>query len=292
MKKILILFLLFQFHKSYSQVDSPIDTAGIKGLKTILQYEKQSGFLKMKKQLGSIKEFDREGKIVKQQIFVNRTDIPEFENKFYYNEKGKIIRRDYLMYDENKKDYVIEDSTFYFYSNNNLDSIKHYNSDRLDGATFTYQNTGKIVSYWRYDKTNSKIDIYREDDYNSKGQMIKNISQRDTNYYFYDQYERDSVHYFVNIGKPHSLTTFTYSKREKIEHVKGILFPKDTFDKKYCYNKRGKVTSIKYKLKDEKSAVKNKYYSNGLLKQKIVEVKKKSKSESFRQTYSYIYEVY
>lgn len=278
--------------RTYSQVDYPADTAEVKGLKEITQYNERKGFLKYSKQIGGIKEFNREGRIVRQQIFVNSIDIPEFKNKFSYNDNGKISRKDHLMYDEEKKEYIITDSTLYFYSKNNLDSIKHYQFDRLDGVTYAYLSTGKISKYWKYNSDSLKIKIFRTDYYNSKGQEIKNISQTDTNYYFYDQYGRDSLHYFVNIGKPHSRTTYSYSKQKKTEHIKGILFPKDTYDKIYFYNKKGKRTAIKYKLKEEKSFVKDKYYCNGLLKKTIIKVDKEPKSDSFTTINYYKYKFY
>lgn len=292
MTRHLIILFLFLFLRTYSQVDYPVDTAEVKGLKEIIHYEKRKGLLKYNKRIGGIKEFDQHGRIVRQQIFVNRTDIPEFQNRFYYNDNRKISRKDHLMYDEEKKEYIITDSTFYFYTKNNLDSIKHYEFDRLDGVIYTDLGSEKVAKYWQYNSDSLKIKIFRTDYYNSKGQEIKNISQTDTNYFFYDQYGRDSLHYFVNIGEPHSQTTYSYSKQKKTEHIKGILFPADTFDKIYSYNKKGNRTAIKYKLKGEKSFVKDKYYSNGLLKKNIIKVKKKSKSDSFEKINYYIYKLY
>lgn len=269
-------FLVLCFHTLSSQINFQPDTAGIQGVMEMYEYDETNIDLENSIQSKGIKRFDKKGRITEHEFSLYGEGNTKSKNIYYYNNYGKICRIDKLFFDEDLKSYIT-DSTFYYYSRGKIDSVRDYEYERLNGADIYYSSQGKIIKFWNYYPESGKRWVFKEDLYNKQGKQVKCIwrDQPDTMYYYYDKLGRDSLRYFVNDSKPHSITTYSYLKFKKLEHVHGILFP-NNYDVINTFDESGKILSIEREDKDESSNVVYSYYPNGLVNGILTTIKKKS----------------
>lgn len=291
MRTILItLLLLLTNIICFSQIDSPVDTAKVRGIKKEYLYRKDNLF-RPKLELDGIKEFDKFGRLIFQQIIVNNIDTPQFLNKYYYDTLHRVLSREHLMLSENKRSYDIIMNQKYTYLNSKLISIQEYEYGNLTGQVI-YSDTsggsiGEFIFYWDTDPT--QIRFSRQEYYDNNGLNTKSIQDTDTNYYYYYKDGRDSITYQQVRGKLHSIDEYFYFKNKKITYYTNITLPDYGYIKTYYYNKKGNLKKVIDNMKGQKSKSKLYYYKNGAIKSCIYNDKHSIKQKG--KTY-YTYEYY
>lgn len=262
MKNYLTLICLFLLKTSISQIDSPIDTVADKRIKKEITYWKQTD-LRPYKVINGLKEFNKDGRIIYQEIYVNAVDTPEFINRFYY-QNNKINRWYHCLYDDSTKIYTIIDSTIYNYSGDRLASIRNYKYGSLNGKViYTYSGADRIDKFWFYFNDTLSVQTSRESYYH-KDKLTKAIHSTDTTYYYYDILGRDSLIYARHGGMPMYKDKYKHYKRKTIMKHEGIApFKNDSYKKIYLKRKDGKLKKYKDNWDKRHFTIKYKYYKRG-----------------------------
>lgn len=276
----------------YGQIDeefSPI---------TSLKVNKETVYVKYKmferKKLFFNKYYNTQGKVMRFEQFLQRTDTPENVTTFSFNSTGLVtIKLNYFYY--NNK-YVLMDSFCYLYQDTQLLTIRHYEKSNLKGKLVnSFQDSFLNVSeYWYYFNDTTQVQMNFLKTFNKAGKPLRFIrSEGDTTYYFYDHLGRDSFQYQTYKADTHEIRFFVYQPNKTIEEAIGKTFPDWTYSIIITTNQLGKKTEEICQFKHSKTGYRNVYKYNKenlLIKQTNKNWSTKQKEHNFKWTYYHSYE--